>query len=181
MGEHLPGMTLCWALWARPLEPQVTGRNARPGQDLGWPLRSAGRPAPLGASPRPVCLPTTRPGSRCLKHLAYPGSSPERTKAKTRDAAPSRLPHAWRYVAGRQLPRRHPPPSPRTFRPARNMPNVQIPQVMREFVTRGALVIQEWKPDRGLGLERHSPGPPARARVAASRLLGTGEESRDGP
>lgn len=35
------------------------------------------------------------------------------------------------------------------------MPDVQIPQVMREFVTREAWTIQEWEPDRGLELERH--------------------------
>ena len=39
-------------------------------------------------------------------------------------------------VRGRQAaPCHHPPHSPRTFRPTRNMPDVQIPQVMREFVT----------------------------------------------
>lgn len=60
-------------------------------------------------------------------------------------------------VRGRQAsPRCHPPHSPRTFRPVRNMPDVQIPQVMREFVTRGARTIQEWEPDRGLELERRS-------------------------
>lgn len=51
------------------------------------------------------------------------------------------------------------------------MPDVQIPQVMREFVTRGVWVIQEWEPDRGLELERRGPSWPARAQVAASRLL----------
>lgn len=52
----------------------------------------------------------------------------------------------------------------------RNMPDVQIPQVMREFITRGAWAIQEWEPDRGLELERNSQGWPARSQVAMSRL-----------
>lgn len=53
-------------------------------------------------------------------------------------------------IRGRQAaPRCHPPHAPGTFRPARDMSNVQIPQVMREFVTRGAWAIQEWEPDRG--------------------------------
>lgn len=38
-------------------------------------------------------------------------------------------------------------------------------------------MIQEWEPDQGLELERRSPGWPARAHVAGSRLLGRGEDS----
>lgn len=32
--------------------------------------------------------------------------------------------------------------------------DVQIPQVMREFITRGAWAIQEWQPDQSLELAR---------------------------
>jgi hypothetical protein len=32
------------------------------------------------------------------------------------------------------------------------MLDVQIPQVMREFITRGVWTIQEWEPDQGLEL-----------------------------
>lgn len=56
---------------------------------------------------------------------------------------------------------------------------MQIPQVMREFITRGARAIQEREPDRGL--ERRSPGWPARAQVAVSRLPGPEEGSGQHP
>lgn len=45
---------------------------------------------------------------------------------------------------------------------------MQIPQVIREFVTRGVWAIQEWEPDQGLEQERSSPGWPGRAHVAVS-------------
>lgn len=43
--------------------------------------------------------------------------------------------------------------------------DVQIPQVMREFITRGTWAIQEWQPDHSLKLER-SLGPAREAQIA---------------
>lgn len=104
----------------------------------------------------------------------------ERTKAKAKGQSCPLTPPCM-AVRGRQVsPCRHPAHSPRTFRPTRNMPDVQIPQVMREFVTRGVWAIQEWEPDRGLELERRSPSWPARAQVAASRLPRKRGRQRDG-
>lgn len=73
-------------------------------------------------------------------------------------------------MAGRPFPACHPLCSPRTFRSTRNMPNVQIPQVMQEFITRGVWAIQEWEPDQGPDLERSSLGWPERAQVALSEI-----------
>lgn len=56
--------------------------------------------------------------------------------------------------------------------------DVQIPQVMREFITRGAWAIQEWQPDHSLKLER-SLRLAREARVADSETHA--EEDRHGP
>lgn len=55
---------------------------------------------------------------------------------------------------------------------------MQIPQVMREFITRGAWAIQEWQPDHSLKLER-SLRLAREARVADSETHA--EEERHGP
>lgn len=118
------------------------------GRILGGP--GVRLPFPAGASSHAlsVCLSLALArlpgsGSHCPEILPYPGPSQERTKAKATGHRP--IP-SW-------TPRGHPPRAPGTFRPARNTSNVQIPQVMREFVTRGAWAIQEWEPDQGPELE----------------------------
>lgn len=118
------------------------------GRVLGGP--GVRLPFPAGASSHAlyVCLSLALArlpgsGSHCPEILPYPGPSQERTKAKATGHRP--IP-SW-------TPRGHPPRAPGTFRPARNTSNVQIPQVMREFVTRGAWAIQEWEPDQGPELE----------------------------
>lgn len=103
---------------------------------------------------------------------------PLKTNKKKTSPRPMPAPNSPCLVEhGRQaFPCLSPLCSPRTFRPTRNMPDVQIPQVMREFITRGVWAIQEWEPDQGLDLEKSSRGWPGRAQVALSETY-TGEES----
>ena len=69
--------------------------------------------------------------------LSWPFSSQKpRPKVDLSLTTPPTPPPPGLAVRGRQAAScHHPPYSPRTFRPTRNMPDVQIPQVMREFVT----------------------------------------------
>lgn len=57
---------------------------------------------------------------------------------------------------------------------------MQIPQVMREFVTRGAWAIQEWEPDRGPELEKQ-PRPASEGSGCRAGSSGRGEDSRMEP
>lgn len=58
--------------------------------------------------------------------------------------------------------------------------DVQIPQVMREFITRGAWAIQEWQPDHSLRLER-SLGLAREAQVADSETHTEEDRRARGP
>lgn len=108
-----------------------------------------------------MCLPitgfgkVTRIWSPLSRNLALSGPFSRKDKGQGhRPQADPILYSPCLVVRGRRAaPRCHPPRAPGTFRPARNTSNVQIPQVMREFVTRGAWTIQEWEPDQGPGLE----------------------------
>lgn len=107
---------------------------------------AASCPARLDAShPTPcVCVSTAgagwlrRAGSHRQKSCPVLALLFTKAKAKGRSVPdhPPTPPPPGLAVRGRQAaPCHHPPHSPRTFRPTRNMPDVQIPQVMREFVT----------------------------------------------
>lgn len=107
---------------------------------------AASCPAWLDAShPTPcVCVSTAgagwlrRAGSHRQKSCPVLALLFTKAKAKGRSVPdhPPTPPPPGLAVRGRQAaPYHHPPHSPRTFRPTRNMPDVQIPQVMREFVT----------------------------------------------
>lgn len=155
------------------------------------PSRTVGNPA--ASCPSPVCVlpaPDVCPelalavllgtGSHCLEVSSYAALSLKMYKSPGQRPTLS-LTLLCLAVRGRQAALHcHPPHFPRTFRPARNMPDVQIPQVMREFVTRGARVIQEWEPDRGLELERSGLGWPTRAQIAVNRLPGKRRGQQDG-